>query len=131
MNEWYVAIAIGAVISLFVSEKFQRLPGGLIVPGYLSLLIVEPLAMILTLATSLLTYGVVVKVFAKSMILFGRRKFVMMIVTGLSITLFFHYFLVREWQWLEIGIGFIVPGLIANAMERQGVLQTMFYEMFL
>jgi poly-gamma-glutamate biosynthesis protein PgsC/CapC len=119
-------IAVGLVVSLLYAEIFGVAPGGIIVPGYLALSIAEPVAVLLTLGISLLTFFVV-RVLATVMIIYGRRRTVLMILIG-----FLFGSLART--GLGVGtpvgpfevdvIGYIIPGLIAIWMDRQGIVVT-------
>lgn len=119
-------IGIGLVVSLLYAEIFGAAPGGIIVPGYLALGIDDPVMMSLTLAISLLTFFVV-RVLSTVMIIYGRRRTVLMILIS-----FLLGSLVRT--GLGVGtpigpfqidvIGYIVPGLIAIWMDRQGIVVT-------
>ena len=119
-------IGIGLVVSLLYSELFGVAPGGIIVPGYLALGINDPIVVSLTLAVSLLTFFVV-RVLATVMIIYGRRRTVLMILIS-----FLLGSLVRAGLGagtpvgpFEIDvIGYIVPGLLAIWMDRQGTVTT-------
>jgi poly-gamma-glutamate biosynthesis protein PgsC/CapC len=117
----YLALAIGCAISLLFAERFQLLPAGLVVPGYLALLANRPLSLIAVLIISLLTFFAVKYGVGRLTILYGRRKFVAMLLTGMTLSLM----LGASWAWNLSAIGLIVPGLIANTMERQGVNLTL------
>jgi poly-gamma-glutamate biosynthesis protein PgsC/CapC len=119
-------IGIGLAVSLLYSEMFGIAPGGIIVPGYLALGVYEPAALSLTLGVALLTFFVV-RVLASVTILYGRRRTALMILIAFLIG-----WLVRA--GLGVGtpvgpfeidvIGYIVPGLIAIWMDRQGLVVT-------
>jgi poly-gamma-glutamate biosynthesis protein PgsC/CapC len=119
-------IGIGLAVSLLYSEMFGVAPGGIIVPGYLALGVYEPAALSLTLGVALLTFFVV-RVLASVTILYGRRRTALMILIAFLIG-----WLVRA--GLGVGtpvgpfeidvIGYIVPGLIAIWMDRQGLVVT-------
>ena len=136
-----VALAVGIVFSLLIYERFFRLiPGGVIVPGYLALSVTEPRVLLFTFVVALITFLVVYGL-SNYLVLFGRRKFLVSILisfvvgwgletlsraevseTGLSI-----------W-WTGVGlipasiriVGYLIPGLIANGFERQGIAKTSF-----
>jgi poly-gamma-glutamate biosynthesis protein PgsC/CapC len=123
-----IAIVVGIVISMLWYERRNLSPGGVIVPGLVALFVVtRPLMIIYTLVVALITY-LTVKKLSDHVILFGRRRFgalmllsfayawVLELITG-SLT-----GLQAEWQV----IGFIIPGLIANEMERQGHFETLY-----
>ncbi len=119
-------IGIGLVISLLYVEIFGVAPGGIIVPGYLALGVDDPATLSLTLGVSLLTFFVV-RVLATVTILYGRRRTALMILIAFLIGS-----LVRA--GLGVGtpvgpfeidvIGYIVPGLIAIWIDRQGLVVT-------
>jgi poly-gamma-glutamate biosynthesis protein PgsC/CapC len=60
---------------------------------------------------------------SKVVILYGRRKFTAMLITGIVIKVAFDYFFpILPFEVFELrGIGIIVPGLIANTMQKQGL----------
>ena len=119
-------IGIGLVVSLLYAEIFGVAPGGIIVPGYLALGINDPIMVGLTLAVSLLTFFIV-RVLATVMIIYGRRRTVLMILISFMLGS-----LVRAGLGagtpvgpFEIDvIGYIVPGLLAIWMDRQGTVTT-------
>lgn len=79
--------------------------------------------MLVVLLISILTYVIVVHGVSRYMILYGRRKFAAMLITGIGLKLIFDYFYpVMPFDIFELrGIGIIVPGLIANTMQKQGL----------
>jgi hypothetical protein len=109
----YLALAVGSAVSLLFAERFQLLPAGIVVPGYLALLVLKPWLFGAVFAISLLTFTVVKYGIGRFTILYGRRKFTAMLLCGIVFSL----------AVLD-GVGVIVPGLIANTMERQGVWLT-------
>ncbi|HEY5656324.1 MAG TPA: poly-gamma-glutamate biosynthesis protein PgsC [Myxococcota bacterium] len=119
-------LGIGLVVSLLYAEIFGVAPGGIIVPGYLALGIQDPLMISITLGVSLLTFFVV-RVLTTVTIIYGRRRTVLMLLIG-----FFLGSLVRAifGAGTPVGpfaidvIGYIIPGLIAIWMDRQGLIVT-------
>ncbi len=132
----YPAIALGLVLSLAFSEIFGLAAGGLIVPGYIALELHHPGRVLGTLLVALATL-IVVRVLGRAVFLYGRRRFVVTVLVGF----------VAGWfadRWLifpvpagagvasryigtvvdAAAIGFVIPGLVANWMERQGVVAT-------
>ena len=81
----------------------------------------------MVLIISLLTYVIVKHGIGRFVILYGRRKFAAMLVVGISLKLIFDYFYpVMPFEIYEFrGIGIIVPGLIANTIQKQGLAMTM------
>jgi len=77
------------------------------------------------LAIALLTYGFV-RLLSEVMILYSRRRFVLMVIAGFVFQWLFQLFVVKTHIVnIEIDtIGYIIPGLIANEMDRQGIVPT-------
>jgi poly-gamma-glutamate biosynthesis protein PgsC/CapC len=119
-------LGIGLVVSLLYAEIFGVAPGGIIVPGYLALGLDDPIAISITLGVSLLTFFVV-RVLTTVAIIYGRRRTVLMLLIG---------FLLGSLARAILGvgtpvgpfevdvIGYIIPGLIAIWMDRQGLTVT-------
>jgi gamma-polyglutamate biosynthesis protein CapC len=121
-----LVIGIGLVVSLLYSELFGVAPGGIIVPGYLALAISEPITVALTLGVALLTYFVV-RVLGTIAIVYGRRRNVLAILIGFGLGALARTMVGAGAPFGEFGIdvvGYVVPGLIAIWMDRQGVAVT-------
>ncbi|HZO09899.1 MAG TPA: poly-gamma-glutamate biosynthesis protein PgsC [Myxococcota bacterium] len=128
MNESdIVVIGLGLVLSLVMSEFLGVAPGGIIVPGYLALGLHDPLAVAITFAIAGVTFFIV-RALATVAILYGRRRTVLMILIG---------FLLGSLIRTQVApgamlgpfavdvVGYIVPGLIAIWMDRQGTIVTL------
>ena len=76
-----VSIGIGLVLSLVFSELFSLAAGGMVVPGYLAMALHEPLSILSTLTIALATWFVVSGL-GQYIVLFGRRRTVLMILVG-------------------------------------------------
>jgi len=120
-----VAIGIGLAVSLLFSELFGLAAGGMIVPGYIAMNLTRPVDVALTLGVALVAYAVV-HALSSIVVLYGRRRTALMILFG-----FVAGAVVRLWMGTELlmgeefaVIGFIIPGLIAIWMERQGIVET-------
>jgi len=116
---------LGLVISLIFTGITGLYPGGIIVPSYLVLFMDQPARIAGTLIAAFLTL-ICFKLASQYLIIFGRRRFVFMVLVGgiwtfLWIQVFPFIFPVS----LEFRvIGWVIPGLIANNFERQGVIVT-------
>ena len=121
------SIAIGLVLGFLFYEWVGLSAGGLVVPGYIALYWDRPLMIAVTLALSLITFALV-RLLSRVTILYGRRRFVLMMIVGFLFRWLFEIFVTRTGLvGVEIDtIGYIIPGLIANEMERQRVLPTIF-----
>lgn len=125
-SDLYISLVLGVILSLIFAEKTGVMPAGLVVPGYLALVFDQPIFIAVVLFISFLTYLIVTYGVSKFMILYGRRKFAAMLSTGIVLKLLFDYFYpMAPFEILEFrGIGVIVPGLIANTMQKQGLIIT-------
>lgn len=120
------AIAIGLLYGFFLYEWVGLSAGGFVVPGYIALQLNNPVFLAGTLTVSLLTYATV-KVASRYTILYGRRRFILMILAGFTWQWAFRLVLVQGFAFAAEAdsLGFIIPGLIANEMERQRILPTL------
>ncbi|MDP8224928.1 MAG: poly-gamma-glutamate biosynthesis protein PgsC [Candidatus Lernaella stagnicola] len=118
-----LSVGIGLVVGMLFTELFGIASGGLIVPGYVALYLNSPWDVAITVAVALATFGIV-RALTSFMIIYGRRRSALMILIGYLLGM-----AVRQWLQLPMEeftvIGFVIPGLIAIWMDRQGVLQTM------
>lgn len=126
-----VSVGLGLVVSLVFSELFGLAAGGMVVPGYFALFLHQPFVVALTLVASLLTFFVV-HLIAQFIIVYGRRRTVLMILVGYLMQTFLEtalsgsLFQLRVDHGIEISvIGYIIPGLVAIWMDRQGILETL------
>jgi poly-gamma-glutamate biosynthesis protein PgsC/CapC len=121
----YETSFLGLVISLLFAGITGLYPGGIIVPGYLALYTHYPLRIAGTLIVALATL-LCFRIASRHLILFGTRRFVFMIlVAGTWSYLWFRIFPLFAPASLEFRvIGWVVPGLIANSFERQGIVLT-------
>ena len=120
-----LSIGVGLVVSLLFSELFGLVPGGLVVPGYIALYLHRPGEVLLTLAAALITFALV-RAASSAVIIYGRRRTVLMVLTGYLVGLALRQ-LAGGYDGLGTQldlIGHIIPGLIAIWLDRQGVTET-------
>ena len=119
-----ISIGLGIVLSLVLSETLGVTAGGVIVPGYIALYLNQPVQVGVTFAVAILVWGII-QVLGHIMFLYGKRRIVLALILG-----FFFGYISRNMIFVppEIGnvavIGNIIPGLIANWMDQQGVIRT-------
>ena len=132
-SELYFSLFVGVVLSLIFAEKFGINPAGLVVPGYLALIVDQPIMLLSVLIISCLTYFIVSNGVSKWVILYGRRKFAAMILTGMVIKFIFDLlYPLTPFEMVEVsGIGVVIPGIIANTIQKQGVVITLSTTMLL
>lgn len=120
------AIGLGLIVSLVLSEAIGLAAGGMVVPGYIALYLDQPLRVAGTVVAALTTYGTL-RFLSNFMILYGRRNLVFAVVLGFVYGVLTRQVLVAvpvpELAQLT-AVGYIVPGLLAYWMDRQGVIVT-------
>lgn len=122
-----ISIGLGLFVSLMFSEFLGLAAGGMVVPGYFALNLSDPTKVALTLVAAVLTYWIV-RFMNFFMIIYGRRRTVLMILTGFLVGAVIRNFVQFEISAFEIDlsvIGYIIPGLIAIWIDRQGLLETL------
>ena len=119
-------IIFGVLASIVFLELTQISPGGVIVPGYIALLLDDPWRVAATVGLNLLTWGAV-RLLSEHVILFGRRRFAVFIVVSFLLRWLFG--LVSAEAELPISaavvIGYLVPGILAHEIDRQGAVKTL------
>ena len=119
-----IAVGLGIVISLFLTETLGVMAGGVIVPGYIALYLNDPLRVIGTFIASLIAYGIV-QLLSNYIFIYGKRRLVLSLLLGFLFGYLSKiYFLGQEDANLAV-IGNIIPGLIASWMDQQGVVRTL------
>jgi gamma-polyglutamate biosynthesis protein CapC len=125
MNMEYEIVFVALLASLLFIGVTGFYPGGIIVPSYLVLFIHQPSRLLGTLVAALLTH-LCYKLASRYLIIFGRRMFVFMVLVGALWTFcWMQIFPIIAPGALEFRvIGWVIPGLIANNFEKQGVVAT-------
>ncbi len=117
-------VAIGLLLSLYLSEVLGFVAGGLVVPGYFVMISSKPLMLVATLGASFLAMFFL-RLFSRFALIYGRRRLLIAVILGfifseLSRALYFFY---PTEMLLELqSFGFIIPGLVAYWMDKQGIL---------
>src|SRR5690625_5319542 len=125
-SDLYIALVLGVILSLLFAEKTGIVPAGMVVPGYLALVYDQPIFVAIILFIILLTYVIFTYGLSRITLLYGRRKFAAMLATGIVLKLILDYtYPILPFEIMEFrGIGVIVPGLIANTIQKQGAIIT-------
>ena len=121
-----IYIGIGMVLSLFLTETLGVTAGGIIVPGYIAMNLESPERLIITFGISIITF-LIIKSLSQFIMVYGKRRLVLALLIGflLGYLTRSENNLVSSLSELDfVVIGNIIPGLIANWMDRQGVLRT-------
>ena len=121
------AIAIGLILSLFLSEFAGLSAAGLIVPGYLAFYFNDPLHIFVILFATLYTW-ITEKFVSHFTILYGKRVFALNILTS------FIYVYLMENILFNMGfqinhimdvVGYFVPALIVIYIGANGIVNTL------
>ncbi|MDD2446326.1 MAG: poly-gamma-glutamate biosynthesis protein PgsC [Tissierellia bacterium] len=123
----YKIIILGVIISIIYYEITEVSPGGIIVPGYIALYLNQPDRILATILLSIITLAIV-NILSKHIIIYGKRRFGITIITSLMLSQsiqkaisFFSFSLL----FATTSIGFVIPGLIAQDVNKQGILKTL------
>ncbi len=118
--------SIGIFVGLLFYELTGLAPGGIIVPGYIALYARQPLRILATILTSSITLALG-RLLLRFIIAYGRRRFGLFLLLGIAVKILLDY-LFFDAGGVTLGIqsiGIIIPGIIANEMERQGIWLTL------
>jgi gamma-polyglutamate biosynthesis protein CapC len=122
----YELFFIGLAITLVFIALTGYYPGGIIVPAYLVLFVDQPLRLIGTLVIAFIAWGLY-RLASRYLILFGKRRFVFLILSGAIGAFVLSYILPQFFPGsveLKV-IGWVIPGLMASQLEKQGPLITL------
>lgn len=122
----FETLLIGLVAAVLYVEIMDIYPGGIIVPAYIALYLDQPLRVLVTILIAFLSlYSY--RFLSRFLILFGKRRFVMLVLLGA--------FWAQIWFLLlphlfsdPVGlraIGWLIPGLLANNLEKQKYVPTL------
>ncbi|MBX3130261.1 MAG: poly-gamma-glutamate biosynthesis protein PgsC [Polyangiaceae bacterium] len=122
-----LSVGVGLAVSLLFTEMFGIAAGGMIVPGYLALNLARPVDVALTIGAGFVTFAIV-HTLSSFVIVYGRRRTVLMILVGYLVGMAVRWSAASFVEPLGADlavIGFIIPGLIAIWLDRQGILETL------
>ena len=120
-----IAIGIGIVLSLVLTETVGVTAGGVIVPGYIAIYLHEPIKVLSTFAVSVLVF-IIVWILSHFMMIYGKRRLVLCLLLGFFLGYLSKLYFRFPVSDLDLSvIGNIIPGLIASWMDRQGVVRTL------
>ncbi|NQU68291.1 MAG: poly-gamma-glutamate biosynthesis protein PgsC [Candidatus Marinimicrobia bacterium] len=119
-----IAVGLGIVLSLVLTETLGVTAGGVIVPGYIALYLHDPLRVIGTIGISILVL-LVIQGLSRFMLIYGKRRLVLSLLLGFLFGYLSKIYLYFPDEAVNLsGIGNIIPGLIASWMDRQGIIRT-------
>jgi len=120
-----LALGLGIALNLLFTEVLGLSSGGLVVPGYLALHLTQPSRLLATLAVGGATFAAVRYGLMRLVVLYGRRRFGVTILTGFVLHGLYTLALASAPAPADLRVvGYIVPGLIANTSLSQGFWTT-------
>lgn len=117
-----IAIAISLVLGFLLFEFAGIVAGGLVSPGYFALHWDRPAGIALALGIAVLTL-LLLRCVGACTVLYGRRRFLF----ALLIAFFLQWSLGALVMGLSMAegrtdiVGYLIPGLVAHEMDRQGL----------
>ena len=116
-------VALGLLLSLYLSEVLGFVAGGLVVPGYFVVISGKPLMLAATLGASLMSL-LFLKIFSRFALIYGRRRLLISVLLGFIFSELSRmlYYAAPSNILLQLqAFGFIIPGLLAYWMDKQGI----------
>ena len=126
LNMMINIIILGIIVSIIFYEITDISPGGIVVPGLMVMYVNQFDKMIYTVIVAIITY-LVVKFISRYLVIFGKRRFVILILISILINFLLqtllHSFSINL---LSVSIiGYSIAGIIANDMYKQGIKRTL------
>lgn len=124
-----LSIGTGLMVGLLFVDFFGLSAGGMVVPGYIALDLYQPGTVILTLVDALIIF-LIIRLLSKVLIIYGRRRIALIMLISFLLGAFMRHFfsslfVVNALGGLYTVVGYIIPGLIALSIDRQGVIETL------
>ncbi|RKZ33739.1 poly-gamma-glutamate biosynthesis protein PgsC [bacterium] len=122
----WISVGLGLVISLLFAEWLGLTAGGLVVPGYIALFWDKPLQIVGTLLAAFIAL-ILLKIISTKTFVYGRRRLVLTILLGFifgSLLRFIGQKTIPPHLLSFDPIGYVIPGLLAYWMEKQGIIET-------
>ncbi len=122
----YSSVALSIVLSFISTEFIGVLTGGMISAGYLAYYAFEPTRILSTLVVAVVIC-LVVKALQHVLIIYGRRRFILCtLLSVFSVYLLERFYFCLSSVPVDLRvIGYIIPGLIASDMLKQGIVKTL------
>ena len=113
-------LLLGIIAALIFTELTDLSPGGIIVPAYFAMYAYDWKRMLGTIVLAGLCV-LIVRLFSKYMILYGRRRYAVYILTGVLLK----FIIGGLGTGAAVSIGNLIPGILGRDMERQKALPTL------
>lgn len=123
-----LSIGTGLMVGLLFVDFFGLTAGGMVVPGYIALDMYQPGTVALTLIDALIIFAII-RILSKVLIIYGRRRIALIMLISFLLGAFMRHLFSSLWVVDSLGglytvIGYIIPGLIALSIDRQGIIET-------
>lgn len=123
------AFVLGVIASVVIYDRLRMTTGSLVVPGYLGVFILQPAVIAVTLVNALIGWALVYRLLPKYAVVYGRTRFLLVAAVSvglqaLLIQLGRHFELEFGLGGPLVGIGLVIPALLANDFGRQGIRRT-------
>jgi poly-gamma-glutamate biosynthesis protein PgsC/CapC len=116
-----LALGVGLIFSLMCYLLTNLSPGGMITPGWIGVILIEtPWQGLVLVGVTVLTV-LATKLLQRFVILYGKRLFAAVVLTGVLLQLTFYILVQRDLPLLftHETLGFVIPGLITYQLVRQ------------
>ena len=113
-------LLLGIFLSLIFTELTDLSPGGIIVPAYFAMYAYDWKRLLGTIILALLCM-LIVHFMSKYMILYGRRRYAVYIMTGVLLK----SLIGSMGAGVSFSIGSLIPGILGRDMEKQGIPKTL------
>jgi poly-gamma-glutamate biosynthesis protein PgsC/CapC len=126
-----LAVITSVLVGMLVFSKLGLRTGGFVSGAYLALVMLRPLDLLFAAGVAVVTYVFVTGFLMKQLILFGRRKLGMMVLTA-AVFAWAGEIAIRNltggayipWSGFHV-ITLMIPALLANDSQRQGIYRTL------
>lgn len=115
-----LCLAIGILLGMFYYHKTGFSCGGIITPGVIAMYINDPLKIAVSIAAALLAW-LILEGLVRLTNIYGRQR----MAAAMLIALGLRYPLVSVLGDASLWLGWVVPGLMAADMQRQGTRPTL------
>ncbi|MCD6595555.1 poly-gamma-glutamate biosynthesis protein PgsC [bacterium] len=122
----WLSVGLGIILSMLFAEWLGLTAGGIVVPGYIALFWDKPMQIVGTVLAAFLALAFL-KLISQRTFIYGRRRLVLTILLGFIFGSLLRLIAEKTIpaSWLSFDpIGYVIPGLLAYWMEKQGIVET-------
>lgn len=119
-NLQFATIGIGIALGMLFYRRTGRSCGGIITPGFIALQLGNPLSVGIAIGTALFL-ALLLEIIVRFTGIYGRQRIALAMLMALGCKVLLDLFFPSTSLWL----GWVVPGLLAADMQRQGIGETL------